>query len=188
MRNGLLLLTASLLPIFGFADCSTSAPAPERAFLQKVGAESAIVRWRGGRSFLCAGENADELSRTLEAVLIDGHRSVRIDGLAPDQQYFYDVGNQVRSFRTAPAPGTLPGDGQVHVWIIGDSGTAGERNSEGELEHKGEAAAVRDGFRRYNAEQGAGEPVDLFLSLIHISEPTRLRCISYAVFCLKKKK
>ena len=26
------------------------------------------------------------------------------------------------------------------------------------------------------------------LSLIHISEPTRLRCISYAVFCLKKKK
>ena len=27
-----------------------------------------------------------------------------------------------------------------------------------------------------------------FLSLIHISEPTRLRRISYAVFCLKKKK
>src|SRR5660398_305554 len=28
----------------------------------------------------------------------------------------------------------------------------------------------------------------LYLSLIHISEPTRLRRISYAVFCLKKKK
>ena len=28
----------------------------------------------------------------------------------------------------------------------------------------------------------------LLLSLIHISEPTRLRRISYAVFCLKKKK
>ena len=28
----------------------------------------------------------------------------------------------------------------------------------------------------------------LFLSLIHISEPTRPRLISYAVFCLKKKK
>ena len=28
----------------------------------------------------------------------------------------------------------------------------------------------------------------LMLSLIHISEPTRLRRISYAVFCLKKKK
>ena len=29
---------------------------------------------------------------------------------------------------------------------------------------------------------------DVDLSLIHISEPTRLRRISYAVFCLKKKK
>ena len=28
----------------------------------------------------------------------------------------------------------------------------------------------------------------LTLSLIHISEPTRLQLISYAVFCLKKKK
>src|SRR5665809_158385 len=31
-------------------------------------------------------------------------------------------------------------------------------------------------------------PSDTTLSLIHISEPTRLRRISYAVFCLKKKK
>ena len=174
MRNGFLLLTASLLPIFGFADCSTSAPAPERAFLQKVGAESAVVRWRGGRSVLCAGETADDLSRIFEAELIDGHRSVRIDGLAPDRQYFYEVGDQVRSFRTAPDAGTLPSDGRVHVWIIGDSGTAGERNSEGELEHEGEAAAVRDGFRRYNAEQGAGEPVDLFLLLGDSAYPAGL--------------
>ncbi|MBW6132160.1 hypothetical protein KZ847_17095, partial [Pseudomonas aeruginosa] len=28
----------------------------------------------------------------------------------------------------------------------------------------------------------------LGLSLIHIFEPTRLRCTSYAVFCLKKKR
>ena len=35
-----------------------------------------------------------------------------------------------------------------------------------------------------------GSALDLFsyLSLIHISEPTRLLSISYAVFCLKKKK
>ena len=31
----------------------------------------------------------------------------------------------------------------------------------------------------------SGDPV--WLSLIHISEPTRLGMISYAVFCLKKK-
>src|SRR5678816_3476229 len=30
-------------------------------------------------------------------------------------------------------------------------------------------------------------PLTLLLSLIHISEPTRLLSISYAVFCLKKK-
>ena len=32
------------------------------------------------------------------------------------------------------------------------------------------------------------DPVTHELSLIHISEPTRLGMISYAVFCLKKKK
>src|SRR5450756_2785482 len=40
-------------------------------------------------------------------------------------------------------------------------------------------------------ENGAGKSTlmnILFLSLIHISEPTRLGMISYAVFCLKKKK
>eukprot|EP00658_Telonema_sp_P-2_P055869 TRINITY_DN443_c0_g1_i19.p2 TRINITY_DN443_c0_g1~~TRINITY_DN443_c0_g1_i19.p2 ORF type:complete len:100 (-),score=26.87 TRINITY_DN443_c0_g1_i19:11-310(-) len=35
-------------------------------------------------------------------------------------------------------------------------------------------------FREVRVDQG--------LSLIHISEPTRLLSISYAVFCLKKKK
>ena len=39
-------------------------------------------------------------------------------------------------------------------------------------------------------DPGALVIVDQFidLSLIHISEPTRLLSISYAVFCLKKKK
>ena len=32
------------------------------------------------------------------------------------------------------------------------------------------------------------DPSPQYLSLIHISEPTRLLSISYAVFCLKKKK
>src|SRR5665648_339504 len=37
--------------------------------------------------------------------------------------------------------------------------------------------------------EARGSPdVSAFLSLIHISEPTRLGMISYAVFCLKKKK
>eukprot|EP00658_Telonema_sp_P-2_P055230 TRINITY_DN43911_c0_g1_i1.p1 TRINITY_DN43911_c0_g1~~TRINITY_DN43911_c0_g1_i1.p1 ORF type:complete len:129 (-),score=2.25 TRINITY_DN43911_c0_g1_i1:37-423(-) len=35
--------------------------------------------------------------------------------------------------------------------------------------------------------RNAGNPSVMILSLIHISEPTRLLSISYAVFCLKKK-
>eukprot|EP00658_Telonema_sp_P-2_P076686 TRINITY_DN675_c0_g1_i9.p2 TRINITY_DN675_c0_g1~~TRINITY_DN675_c0_g1_i9.p2 ORF type:complete len:125 (-),score=36.77 TRINITY_DN675_c0_g1_i9:80-454(-) len=35
---------------------------------------------------------------------------------------------------------------------------------------------------------GADLEQGMYLSLIHISEPTRLLSISYAVFCLKKKK
>src|SRR5678815_1512125 len=39
-------------------------------------------------------------------------------------------------------------------------------------------------------DEGAAGPrgEGFYLSLIHISEPTRLLSISYAVFCLKKKK
>mgnify|MGYP007068796355 CR=1 FL=1 len=36
-------------------------------------------------------------------------------------------------------------------------------------------------------KEGARNSKALILSLIHISEPTRLLSISYAVFCLKKK-
>src|SRR5450756_390241 len=37
-------------------------------------------------------------------------------------------------------------------------------------------------------QSGTTTFADMYLSLIHISEPTRLGMISYAVFCLKKKK
>ncbi|GAB5835385.1 hypothetical protein JMUB7547_28390 [Staphylococcus aureus] len=40
----------------------------------------------------------------------------------------------------------------------------------------GSEMCIRDSYNGYNN----------YLSLIHISEPTRLRCISYAVFCLTK--
>ena len=41
-------------------------------------------------------------------------------------------------------------------------------------------------FTMFVCELSCTKPIDL--SLIHISEPTRLGMISYAVFCLKKKK
>src|SRR5660397_224211 len=42
--------------------------------------------------------------------------------------------------------------------------------------------------RRRNGQDPGGPTYLALLSLIHISEPTRLRRISYAVFCLKNKK
>src|SRR5678815_5790958 len=43
------------------------------------------------------------------------------------------------------------------------------------------------GIQRGSFRRGLYHSVVLDLSLIHISEPTRLLSISYAVFCLKKK-
>ena len=48
--------------------------------------------------------------------------------------------------------------------------------------HEGDPIAIQAVLDRY-----AGY-IRYFLSLIHISEPTRQAEISYAVFCLKKKK
>src|SRR5450756_2996343 len=49
---------------------------------------------------------------------------------------------------------------------------------------------LRPGRLRQRRDHGRPEGIALLwqLSLIHISEPTRLGMISYAVFCLKKKK
>eukprot|EP00825_Cyclidium_porcatum_P033245 TRINITY_DN352_c0_g1_i1.p3 TRINITY_DN352_c0_g1~~TRINITY_DN352_c0_g1_i1.p3 ORF type:complete len:101 (-),score=2.41 TRINITY_DN352_c0_g1_i1:30-332(-) len=49
---------------------------------------------------------------------------------------------------------------------------------------------LQQGLRNVHALHKPGNPMysALILSLIHISEPTRLGMISYAVFCLKKKK
>src|SRR5450756_2063670 len=41
-------------------------------------------------------------------------------------------------------------------------------------------------LRAPRARDPVADPVEEGLSLIHISEPTRLGMISYAVFCLKK--
>src|SRR5678815_3167290 len=46
--------------------------------------------------------------------------------------------------------------------------------------------AFLDGWRGYVVSQVAASYAVYKLSLIHISEPTRLLSISYAVFCLKK--
>eukprot|EP00658_Telonema_sp_P-2_P045310 TRINITY_DN33248_c0_g1_i1.p2 TRINITY_DN33248_c0_g1~~TRINITY_DN33248_c0_g1_i1.p2 ORF type:complete len:131 (-),score=44.23 TRINITY_DN33248_c0_g1_i1:28-420(-) len=54
-----------------------------------------------------------------------------------------------------------------------------------EKARKDEARAWEDEKDRHQKE---AKVFNIHLSLIHISEPTRLLSISYAVFCLKKKK
>eukprot|EP00658_Telonema_sp_P-2_P076923 TRINITY_DN6844_c0_g1_i2.p2 TRINITY_DN6844_c0_g1~~TRINITY_DN6844_c0_g1_i2.p2 ORF type:complete len:118 (-),score=48.19 TRINITY_DN6844_c0_g1_i2:46-399(-) len=51
----------------------------------------------------------------------------------------------------------------------------------------GETGTIRSTENTIYLVRASGNKV-WYLSLIHISEPTRLLSISYAVFCLKKKK
>ena len=55
--------------------------------------------------------------------------------------------------------------------------------------HSNDGISIKMIFRNLTGRNFQGqEYADYILSLIHISEPTRLGMISYAVFCLKKKK
>eukprot|EP00658_Telonema_sp_P-2_P012011 TRINITY_DN14585_c0_g1_i12.p1 TRINITY_DN14585_c0_g1~~TRINITY_DN14585_c0_g1_i12.p1 ORF type:complete len:111 (+),score=12.95 TRINITY_DN14585_c0_g1_i12:453-785(+) len=54
--------------------------------------------------------------------------------------------------------------------------------------HKTTPEAFRESLVKFYLRIGVGVGNVQYLSLIHISEPTRLLSISYAVFCLKKKK
>src|SRR5450759_5969456 len=58
------------------------------------------------------------------------------------------------------------------------------KDSQGKI-RLGRVLEVGEGFAVVEVFAGT---TGLSLSLIHISEPTRLGMISYAVFCLKKKK
>src|SRR5450756_2672214 len=69
------------------------------------------------------------------------------------------------------------------------------RNAAGDLGHVLRVDSFRSGLDRHadkddvRAQRSRPASGDhRHLSLIHISEPTRLGMISYAVFCLKKKK
>jgi hypothetical protein len=56
---------------------------------------------------------------------------VLFEDLEADTDYFYSVGglsDDSQQFRTAPVTGSVPGDGNTRIWVIGDSGTASERN------------------------------------------------------------
>ncbi|RLQ21373.1 metallophosphoesterase family protein [Seongchinamella sediminis] len=162
------------------ANCNGTEVSPERLFLQQLGSDRAIIKWRGNASGgasadqLCFGKDSNalplsSLTRASETGL--GHREAVLEGLEPETTYYYSIGGAGtaapgQSFRTAPVADSAPVDGNTHILIVGDSGTPSEGVSEKRPggKYPGQAAAVLKGYQRYAAAQG-GEDLDLFLLL-----------------------
>jgi hypothetical protein len=129
-----------------------------------------IIKWRGNldggaeADSVCFGTDMEALlaeSLTQATVTATGHSEVLLSGLEPETTYYYSVGgagtaDASHSFRTAPAAGELPADGNTRIWIVGDSGVGGTGDPE--------AGYVRDGFETFVKNHG-DEPADLFLML-----------------------
>src|SRR5450756_312129 len=76
---------------------------------------------------------------------------------------------------------------EIRIQVVADDGAV----DVAVLIHLGSAEIAEVHFAALRDAEGvvqAGRHGGSYLSLIHISEPTRLGMISYAVFCLKKKK
>ena len=178
-KNSLLkLLCVALSPLFvSIAGCESDLSTARgekvaqanRVFLQQISFDSAIVKWRGGPDLVWYGSEPDVLSQNVTANVEAGHKISKLEGLSADTVYYYafqEVGPEadIMSFRTAPAPGAVPADGNTHIWLLGDSGTATE-NHGGSYSHEGEAIDVMNGFLEYNKSQAGNEPLDMLLLL-----------------------
>jgi 3',5'-cyclic AMP phosphodiesterase CpdA len=143
---------------------------PLRLFLQQLGSDQVIIKWRGNAdggdeaSSVCFGTDMAALPESSEAqaaVTATGHSEVLLTGLTPDTTYYYSIGGageapESHFFHTAPVSGDLPASGKTRLWLVGDSGVAGQG--------KFESLDVRDGYLKY-IEDGDGEPADLFIML-----------------------
>ncbi len=134
------------------APTTPTANAPSRLFLQQVTATSAIVKWRGDARQLCLMDDSGGSTCVLGSQTDGFHREAKLTGLQPDTQYNYRldrVENRDFHFRTAPKTGTLPTSGSIKFWLLGDSGTASERDKAGNFPHQADAEAVKQGYLNY---------------------------------------
>ena len=81
--------------------CSGTEVNPERLFLQQLGSDRVIIKWRGN---LDGGEEADrvcfgtdmnlllEETETAATVTTTGHSEVLLTGLTPETTFYYSVG------------------------------------------------------------------------------------------------
>ena len=152
------------------ANCTGVELPVERLLLQQVSPTSAVIKWRGEADEICVGPQKDRLNTRVAATDEGHHKFALVTGLNPDTEYFYSigaasVGAEGYRFKTAPSVGELSSDGNTHIWILGDSGTAGLRDENGDLAHKGAALAVKDGYFKYRQTNNVEEPLDLLLLL-----------------------
>ena len=168
----LLFAACQQTAILAETKCQGENLSTERLFIQQLSDTSIIIKWRGAATSVCLGEKSSRLDMAYPAEIEDGHRIARIQGLKADTDYFYSIGGADKAtpgyrFRTAPATGSSPRDGHVRLWLLGDSGTATEFDRFTGLipEHPGEAAAVRDGFHRYNNNVAGDNHIDAVLLL-----------------------
>ncbi len=144
-------------------------PEPSRIFLQQISFDSAIIKWRDGADSVWFGTRANQLDHTVATTYEARHKIAKLQRLKPDTRYYYSFEKAgpetaIMSFRTAPLSEQTPADGNTHIWLLGDSGTATENTPSGNP-HEGEALAVKSGFLKYNEEQAGGEALDLLLLL-----------------------
>lgn len=160
------------------APCLGTEGAVERLLMQQIGPDRAIIKWRGDASAVCVGTDQQQLSQFIEAETLAGagavpetsDKRVVVTGLIPETRYYYSVGGAStaqanRYFTTAPLPGKSPKDENIHVLILGDSGTATEFARDNSPSYPGVQASVLAGFWEYNGAQANNEPIDLLLLL-----------------------
>lgn len=146
-----------------------TAITPDRVLLQMPRPQGMTIKWRGSSDVLCLYSHDGEVEQALQAPLADSHYEIALSGLKPDTHYRYSIGGKAVSdammFTTAPDYDAVPDDGNVRLLILGDSGTAGEKDRQGFPEHEGEAEAVRDGYFKYAARTATQDQLDLLVLL-----------------------
>jgi len=142
MNYGLLVLPLLFSAQSLFADSVTRGP-----YLQMPTPVGMTVCWQTDKasdSLVRYGTNPEKLSGIGRADESGLEHEVRLTGLSPSTTYYYSVGSSAEvmaggskefKFTTYPKADST---GPVRVWILGDSGTAGNGS--------GKAEKVRDGY------------------------------------------
>jgi 3',5'-cyclic AMP phosphodiesterase CpdA len=162
------VLTSVLAATLLLTGCSdnpreTTAP-PERLLLQQMTPRTVLLKWRGAAGSVCVSDANHALDPDSHCFGSDvgdgGHHEARVSGLRPDSLYEYSVAgfaSRAQTFRTPPEKGHMPEDGEMILWVLGDSGTA-SKVKDGKPAYPDEAASVREGFLTYMKSRGETAP------------------------------